>query len=50
MDANELYFGIDNLADREPPLSIYGAGFGGAQFDSIGRCFYAGIRVTMWGS
>ena len=44
---SELYFGVDNVADRKPPISIYGAGFGGAQFDSIGRYFYAGLRVSM---
>jgi outer membrane receptor protein involved in Fe transport len=40
----EFYVGVDNLGDRKPPFSIYGAGFGGAQFDAIGRFFYTGIR------
>lgn len=42
-----FYLGVDNVADKKPPFSIYGAGFGGAQFDSVGRFFYAGIRVAM---
>jgi outer membrane receptor protein involved in Fe transport len=43
----EFYVGVDNLMDREPPFSIYGSGFGGAQFDAIGRFLYAGIRVGL---
>jgi len=45
-EKSELYIGVDNLTDRKPPFSIYGSGFGGAQFDAIGRFFYAGIRVN----
>lgn len=44
-EKSEFYFGVDNLTNRKPPFSIYGSGFGGAQFDAIGRFFYAGVRV-----
>lgn len=44
-EGSEFYVGVDNLANSKPPFSIYGAGFGGAQFDAIGRFYYAGIRV-----
>ncbi|UNU44610.1 TonB-dependent receptor [Sphingopyxis sp. YF1] len=46
-EGRSFYLGVDNLADKKPPFSIYGAGFGGAQFDSVGRLFYAGFRVAM---
>jgi outer membrane receptor protein involved in Fe transport len=46
-EGREFYVGVDNLADRKPPFSIFGAGFGGAQFDSVGRFIYAGIRVGL---
>ncbi|WP_430446742.1 TonB-dependent receptor [Sphingorhabdus contaminans] len=45
-EKSEFYVGVDNLADNKPPFSIYGSGFGGAQFDAIGRFFYAGVRAS----
>ena len=40
----ELYFGVDNAGNTKPPPGIYGAGFGGAIYDAVGRSFYAGVR------
>ncbi|MBN8842042.1 MAG: TonB-dependent receptor [Sphingomonadales bacterium] len=42
-DRGEFYFGIDNLFDNKPPPGIYAAGFGGANFDNVGRFFYSGV-------
>lgn len=44
-DSSEFYFGVDNLFDSKPPLGIYGAGFGGANFDNVGRFFYTGVSL-----
>ncbi|HEV7341229.1 MAG TPA: TonB-dependent receptor [Sphingopyxis sp.] len=46
-EGRSFYLGVDNVADKKPPFSIYGAGFGGAQFDSVGRFFYAGFRIDL---
>ena len=43
----DFYIGIDNVADSTPPFSLYGAGAVGAQFDSIGRYIYTGIRFAL---
>jgi len=43
----EFYVGVDNIGDALPPFSFYGAGGVGAQFDSIGRYFYAGFRISL---
>lgn len=40
----ELYLGIDNVGNAKPPPGVYAAGFGGANYDAVGRFFYAGIR------
>jgi outer membrane receptor protein involved in Fe transport len=40
----ELYLGIDNLSNTKPPPGIYAAGFGGANYDAVGRSYYAGLR------
>jgi hypothetical protein len=28
----------------KPPPGIYAAGFGGANYDAVGRSYYAGLR------
>ncbi|MFZ9708753.1 MAG: TonB-dependent receptor domain-containing protein [Steroidobacteraceae bacterium] len=38
-----IYAGVDNLADKMPPLGLLGTA-GGDPFDSIGRYFYLGGR------
>ena len=40
----EFYFGIDNASNTKPPPGIYAAGFGGANYDAVGRSFFAGLR------
>ncbi|HEV2818562.1 MAG TPA: TonB-dependent receptor [Allosphingosinicella sp.] len=40
-----FYGGIDNIADRRPPLGLLGTA-GGDPFDSVGRYFYAGVNVN----
>ncbi|MCA3256047.1 MAG: TonB-dependent receptor, partial [Alphaproteobacteria bacterium] len=46
-EGREIYIGVDNLGDSTPPFSLYGAGSVGAQFDSVGRYFYAGLRFSL---
>jgi outer membrane receptor protein involved in Fe transport len=46
-EGRDIYVGVDNVGDRKPPFSLYGAGAVGAQFDSIGRSFYAGMRIAL---
>lgn len=40
----EIYGGINNIADRDPPVGLYGTGFGSALYDAIGRSYYAGFN------
>ncbi len=44
---HQLYFGIDNVFDKQPPLSIDGFNDNTdvRTFDTIGRFFYAGFRA-----
>jgi len=37
-----VYLGIDNASDKDPPLNYFGADIGSANYDSIGRFFYMG--------
>mgnify|MGYP000938458140 FL=1 len=37
-----LYMGIDNAFDKDPPLNYFGADLGTAHYDSVGRFFYMG--------
>jgi outer membrane receptor protein involved in Fe transport len=39
-----IYAGIENIFEPTPPPGIYGAGFGGANYDSVGRYYFAGVR------
>ena len=41
-----IYGGADNVTNELPPLGLLGTA-GGDPFDSIGRYFYAGIKVDM---
>lgn len=38
----EVYFGVDNVFDKDPPVGYFGAGVGDALYDSIGRFMYGG--------
>ena len=39
------YFGIDNLANKQPPLGLTGTGGGSGIYDVRGRFFYAGAQI-----
>jgi len=39
------YFGIDNLANKEPPLGLTGTGGGSGIYDVRGRFYYAGAQL-----
>ena len=51
-NALNLYVGVDNLADKEPPLGFIGSGNGGtvaansAIYDARGRFFFAGAKYN----
>lgn len=40
-----FYFGVDNLADKEPPLGSSATGAGSAIYNIRGRTYYAGVRA-----
>ena len=40
-----FYVGVDNLTEPSLPPGIYGGGFGGANYDAVGRTFYAGLTL-----
>jgi outer membrane receptor protein involved in Fe transport len=44
-DKYRMYFGVDNITDRKPPLGSYGVGAGSAIFDNVGRYFYVGAQI-----
>lgn len=49
-DATErvyVYFGINNLANKVPPLGLTGIGGGSAIFDNRGRFFFASVRLKL---
>jgi iron complex outermembrane recepter protein len=37
-----VYLGIDNVFDKDPPVAYFGAGVGDALYDSLGRFMYVG--------
>lgn len=38
----DIYAGIDNAFDKDPPLNYFGSDTGSAMYDSLGRLFYLG--------
>ncbi|MGQ0660861.1 TonB-dependent receptor domain-containing protein [Sphingosinicella sp.] len=42
---HRIYFGVDNLLDRNPSFGLDGTGGGGAIFPNTGRFFYAGAQI-----
>ena len=42
----DAYFGIDNLANKEPPLGLTGTGAGSGIYDVRGRFYYAGAKLS----
>lgn len=45
-DLVAIYGGVDNVTDELPPLGLLGTA-GGDPFDSIGRYFYAGVKIDL---
>jgi outer membrane receptor protein involved in Fe transport len=48
-DINEglnVYAGIDNVADKNPPYGVTGTGEGSGIYQNRGRFFYAGVNYT----
>lgn len=39
----DLYIGVDNVFDKDPPLNYFGADIGSALYDNIGRFMYMGV-------
>ncbi|BAV95838.1 TonB-dependent outer membrane receptor precursor [Lysobacter enzymogenes] len=39
-----VYGGITNLFDSDPPLAMYGNTFGSGVYDTIGRAYYLGVN------
>ncbi|MFC3550771.1 TonB-dependent receptor domain-containing protein [Lysobacter cavernae] len=40
----EVYAGVTNLFDSDPPVNLFGTGFGSALYDAIGRAYYVGAN------
>jgi outer membrane receptor protein involved in Fe transport len=45
-DSVNAYVGVDNLANRVPPLGATGTGAGSGIYDTRGRFFYAGVKLA----
>ncbi|MEO1658726.1 MAG: TonB-dependent receptor [Pseudomonadota bacterium] len=45
-DEARLFVGVDNLNEPDLPPGIYGGGFGGANYDAIGRFVYGGVNLS----
>lgn len=39
-----VYGGITNLFDSDPPLAMYGTSFGSGVYDTVGRAYYVGFN------
>jgi outer membrane receptor protein involved in Fe transport len=48
-DALNVYLGVDNLADKVPPLGLTGTGGGSAIYEPRGRFFFAGAKYNFGG-
>jgi len=46
LDRAQVYFGIDNLFDTQPPLGLLGTEGGAGVYQNEGRFFYVGIDVN----
>lgn len=38
----DVYLGVDNLFDKDPPINYFGADIGSALYDNVGRYIYVG--------
>ena len=41
-----VYVGVDNVADKVPPLGLTGTGGGSSIYESRGRFFYGGVKAS----
>ena len=49
LDINEkfnMYAGVNNLTNREPPLGLTGIGGGSGIYDNRGRFYYLGVKAN----
>jgi len=42
----QVYGGVTNVFDRNPPTNLFGTGFGSGLYDAIGRAYYAGFNYN----
>jgi iron complex outermembrane receptor protein len=42
----QVYGGINNLFDRDPPVNFFGTGGGNAIYESMGRSYYVGMNYN----
>lgn len=42
----QVYGGITNVFDRDPPVNLFGTGFGSGLYDAVGRAYYAGFNYN----
>ncbi|MDR7133052.1 outer membrane receptor protein involved in Fe transport [Lysobacter niastensis] len=40
----QVYAGITNVFDADPPVNLFGTGFGSGLYDAMGRSYYAGFN------
>jgi len=40
----EVYLGVDNVFDKDPPVNYFGADLGSAYYDNVGRFMYMGVN------
>ncbi|QKX16814.1 TonB-dependent receptor domain-containing protein [Microbulbifer sp. YPW1] len=45
-DSFEVYGGINNIEDQDPPAYLSGTGGGSGMYDTLGRSFYMGVNYT----
>ena len=41
-DRLDVYLGVDNAFDKDPPLNYFGSDIGSAMYDNVGRYMYIG--------
>lgn len=44
----QVYAGVTNVFDSDPPVNLFGTGFGSALYDTIGRAYYLGINYKFF--
>ncbi|MFD0320398.1 TonB-dependent receptor domain-containing protein [Lysobacter gummosus] len=44
----QIYGGITNVFDSDPPVNLFGTGFGSGLYDQIGRAYYVGVNYKFF--